>query len=69
MSDCETIDELLSGYLDGELTHDRRQLVEVHLDGCEHCSARLRDLDKVHTSVGMLRLDGYARSPPLRFIR
>ncbi len=33
------VDELLSGYIDGELTQQVRQRVEIHLDGCEECRA------------------------------
>lgn len=60
-SDCQSVDELLSGYLDGELTQQERQRVEVHVDGCQRCSARLRELGKLRTSVGKLQLDGIAK--------
>jgi predicted anti-sigma-YlaC factor YlaD len=36
------VDERLSGYLDGELTQQQRQRVELHLAACADC-ARLRD--------------------------
>ena len=60
-SRCQSVDELLSGYLDGELTQQERQRVEVHMDGCQRCSARLRELGKLRMSVGKLQLDGIAK--------
>ena len=54
---CAEVDELLSGYLDGELTQKSRQRVDLHLGGCARCGARLRELESVRTSVGELRLD------------
>ncbi len=54
---CAKVDELLSGYLDDELTQKDRQRVDVHLRGCDRCTARLAELDTVRTSVGGLSLD------------
>ena len=51
---CDAIDELLSGYLDGELTHGQRQRVDVHIDGCQRCTTRLAELQAVRTGVGNL---------------
>ena len=53
-SDCDAIDELLSGHIDGELTQGARQRVEVHVDGCARCAARLDELKAVRASVGAL---------------
>ena len=53
-SDCGDIDELLSGHLDGELTQGARQRVDVHVDGCARCAARLEELKAVRDSVGAL---------------
>lgn len=55
--DCEQIDELLSGYLDDELTQGKQQLVEVHVSGCAQCASRLKELEKVRTSVARLHFD------------
>ena len=33
MSNCNKISELLSAYMDGELTTTEKELVEKHLDG------------------------------------
>ena len=53
-SDCDAIDELLSGHIDGELTQGARQRVDVHVDGCARCAARLDELKAVRASVGAL---------------
>ncbi len=37
MLDCGQIGELLSGYLDGQLTQGDRQRVELHLEDCAKC--------------------------------
>ncbi|MDE0660799.1 MAG: hypothetical protein F4029_05310 [Gammaproteobacteria bacterium] len=55
--DCASVDELLSGYLDGELTQKDRQRVDRHIEGCSKCTARLRELESISTSVGKLRAD------------
>lgn len=39
--------EVLSSYLDGELTSDRRRQVERHLDECQECRHRLEGLHGV----------------------
>lgn len=54
---CANVDELLSGYLDDELTQKDRQRVDRHVEGCARCTARLRELDTLRVSVGRLRLD------------
>lgn len=37
MSDCEDALHELYGFIDGELTDDRRVLIERHLDDCSPC--------------------------------
>ena len=54
---CAKVDELLSGYLDGELTQRDRQRVDLHLANSARYRARLRELEALRTSVGRLRLD------------
>jgi mycothiol system anti-sigma-R factor len=50
MSDCEDALHELYGFLDGELTDDRRKLIQHHLDDCQPCAepydfeAELRDV-------------------------
>lgn len=38
MSDCEDALHELYGFLDGELTDDRRNLIQHHLDDCQPCA-------------------------------
>jgi anti-sigma factor (TIGR02949 family) len=35
--DCNRALVQLYQFLDGELTHERRQRIELHLNGCQHC--------------------------------
>ena len=49
---------LISGYLDGELTQQERQRVDVHLGGCADCSARLAELAHLRE-----RMSGACLSP------
>lgn len=57
MVTCEDIEELLSGYLDGELTQNKRQLVEVHIERCAACRATYDDIEKISSSVASLTPD------------
>jgi mycothiol system anti-sigma-R factor len=38
MSDCENSLHALYSYLDGELTDDRRAVIQHHLDACQPCA-------------------------------
>lgn len=44
---CERVRELLSPYLDGELSVEERQAVAAHLGECRSCSAQLDDFRRV----------------------
>ena len=44
--------ELLSGYIDGELTQQDRQRVELHCEVCADCRGELRALREVRERVG-----------------
>jgi hypothetical protein len=50
------VEELLSGYLDGELTQQQRQQVDLHLSGCETCRRNMVDLDDLRQRIGRSRL-------------
>lgn len=50
------VDVLISGYLDGELTQQQRQRVEVHIDGCPQCREQLQQLARVRKRVAGARL-------------
>ena len=53
------VGELLSGYLDGELTQQIRQRVEIHLDACAACRDTLQDLEALRLRMGGAKLAGY----------
>jgi anti-sigma factor RsiW len=50
------VGELLSGYLDGELTQQQQQRVEVHRDACTECKTSLEELRALRESIGKARL-------------
>jgi anti-sigma factor RsiW len=56
------VQDLLSAYLDGELSPPERGMVEAHLAACEDCSARLEDFAAVDGALRELPVeapDGY----------
>lgn len=55
--------EMLSSYLDDELTRERRLRVERHLQGCEECQHRLEGLRRV-----VQRLEGLGRISPIPYL-
>ncbi|MAV24955.1 MAG: hypothetical protein CMQ05_02400 [Gammaproteobacteria bacterium] len=52
----EHVDELLSGYLDGELTQQQTQMVDVRLSQSEEYRQRLSELKGVRQRFGDARL-------------
>ena len=54
----EHVGELLSGFIDGELTQQDRQRVQIHIDGCEKCSADVDELRLLRKTVGKAQLSG-----------
>ncbi len=44
--------ELLSGYVDGELTQQQRQRVDVHCADCKECENDLVELKALRESIG-----------------
>lgn len=57
MSNCQRISEYLSGYLDGELTQQDRQRIEIHLESCHECRQSLEELRNLSTAVGNLKFE------------
>jgi anti-sigma factor RsiW len=51
--------ERLSGYIDGELTQQQRQRVEIHCSECAACANELADLRKLRAEIGAARLGEY----------
>ena len=54
---CQQIGEMLSGYIDGELTQGSRQRVELHLDSCATCRHVYDDLVRLRNDVGKMKFD------------
>ena len=55
------VEALLSGYLDGELTQQQSQRVDVHLGGCAECRDRLSELAGLRRRVAGARLSTMAQ--------
>ena len=50
------VGELLSGYVDGALTQQQRQLVSLHCEDCEECRETLTRLRELRQSIGKANL-------------
>ena len=50
------VGELLSGYIDGELTQQQQQRVRIHCEACADCAEELEQLEKIRREVGKSRL-------------
>ena len=50
------VGELLSGYIDGELTQQQRQLVSLHCEDCKDCRELLSGLREMREKIGKARL-------------
>ena len=50
------VGELLSGYIDGELTQQQAQRVRVHCESCRACADELEQLEELRREVGSSRL-------------
>ena len=48
---CRHIEELLTGYLDGELTQQESQRVAVHIEQCEGCRQTWRQLQQLQEAI------------------
>jgi len=56
ISDEAHVGELLSGYIDGELTQQVRQRVRLHCEACAECSGELERLAEMRRRVGQSTL-------------
>ncbi|NVJ67165.1 MAG: zf-HC2 domain-containing protein [Gammaproteobacteria bacterium] len=52
---CHQTQELISGYLDQELTQQKNQMVRVHLESCKECNAIYQDLKAMKETIGNLQ--------------
>jgi hypothetical protein len=50
------VDALLSGYLDGELTQQQSQQVDVHIGVCTECAKNLEELARLRERMGAVQL-------------
>ena len=48
---CDEYHRLLSIYHDGELDSEQRARLEVHLEGCAHCSTELAEIRRISTAT------------------
>jgi len=48
---CERARELLSPYLDGELSAEERRAVAAHLEGCRACSVEVNDFRRIGATL------------------
>lgn len=60
MLDCQQ-SEMLSGYLDGELTQGDRQRVELHLESCSKCRAVYEELADLRQAIGKMSFGEISR--------
>lgn len=45
------LEELISSYIDDELTDDERAVVEVHLKSCSECRALMEELNAIKNTI------------------
>lgn len=45
-TECEIVQDLLLGYIDGVLNKESKKLVEKHLKECKNCQKRLEEIKK-----------------------
>lgn len=50
------VGELLSGYIDGELTQQQQQAVRLHCEQCAQCTQDLADIRSLRERIGQSRL-------------
>ena len=50
------MDDLLSGFVDGELTQQDRQRVSLHCETCDQCRENLADLQALRERISNARL-------------
>lgn len=55
MNQCHDIQELISGYIDHELSQQKAQRVRLHIESCENCRKVYEDLIAIRTEMGQLQ--------------
>ncbi len=54
---CQEMVELITDYLEGELSRSQRRRFEAHLAACEHCSEYLEQMRATIRATGRLRAE------------
>ena len=57
----EHVGERLSGYIDGELTQQQRQRIEIHCSNCKECESSLVELRALRERVGKSQLGEFGQ--------
>ncbi len=55
MNQCHDIQELISGYIDHELSQQKAQRVRLHIESCENCRKVYEDLIAIRKEMGQLQ--------------
>ncbi|MFA6990381.1 MAG: anti-sigma factor [Candidatus Gastranaerophilaceae bacterium] len=50
---CKEVEELLSTYMDNEISQGLDEAVELHLDNCQSCTEKLSELEKIRSVIRM----------------
>lgn len=48
---CHQINEMISGYVDNELTQQESQYVALHIENCEKCQATVVEINQLKTAI------------------
>lgn len=48
---CHQINEMISGYVDNELTQQESQHVVLHIESCEKCQATLAEINQIKAAI------------------
>ena len=61
LNDNDHVGDVLSGFIDGELTQQDAQRVRIHLDRCDHCRIEHESLVDIRRKVGEANLSNVHR--------
>jgi len=62
---CIEVVDMVTAYLDGEVSEDQRRRIDHHLDGCQGCQAALHQFRTVIRLAGRLTPADVASIDPL----
>jgi anti-sigma factor RsiW len=54
MNECQHIGELITGYVDNELTQQQRQRVSVHMERCDSCRSLCEEINAMKDAITKL---------------